>query len=100
MIISGEWELNPEEVAAIFRTKDWCWHTDRGLTPPTPEEIDALLVRLVKEALEDDMTAAIQAGRFMVWKDPETPNSWDIYLNLGFVWDDEALGDEGNEELV
>jgi hypothetical protein len=101
--VEGEWELNPEEIAAIFRTKGWCYHfTDGGpkLREPNPAEVEAMLSRLVKEALsKDEDVLGVQGGRFMVWRDPELPGSVGLYLGIGFVWDDEAIGRD-DAELV
>ncbi|MEU4726485.1 hypothetical protein AB0G06_43395 [Nonomuraea dietziae] len=94
MKLSGEWELGPEEIAALFRAKGWTYHSDYGLTVPTEDVIEAMLSRLIKEALTNTDAVAVQGGRFMVWKDPELPHSYDLFLNLGFIWDEDALDAE------
>ncbi|WP_431911616.1 hypothetical protein [Nonomuraea jabiensis] len=99
MKIEGEWELNPRDLAALFASKGWCYHTDKGLSVPTEADIEAIIGRLVKEVLEDPEAIGIQGGRLMVWKDHELRNSYDIFVQVGFIWDEEALGDDA-EELV
>lgn len=94
MPFSGEWELDPNEIAAIFRAKGWKYHTNQGLMAPDADVIEAQITGLVTEILKKDVVG-VQGGRFMVWKDPELPNSYDIYLNLGYVWDEDELGAEG-----
>ncbi|MEU7830328.1 hypothetical protein [Nonomuraea sp. NPDC049129] len=96
MRITGEFALTPEELSGLFEAKGWKYHTDRGLTVPTEGEIEVILTRLVAEVLDDGEAIGIQGGRLMVWKDPELPNSYDLFLNIGFVWDDDALDDEGS----
>lgn len=90
--IAGEWELDPNEVAAIFRAKGWKYFTDKGLRAPDADEIEAHIAGLVVESMKADIIG-VQGGRFMVWQDPDTPNSYDIYLNLGFVWDEDGLAE-------
>jgi hypothetical protein len=95
MKINGEWEFAPDELESLFAAKGWVYHTDKGLVTPTKDDLESILVLLVKEVLEDPEAHAVQGGRFMVWKDPEMPNSYDLFLNLGFIWDEEALGEDG-----
>ncbi|WP_043617243.1 hypothetical protein [Nonomuraea candida] len=93
MKIAGEWELAPEELAGLFQAKGWCYHVDEGLIIPNAATLESMLARLVKEILttRKDM---VQGGRFKVEKDPEAPYSYDLWLNLGYIWDDDALSDE------
>ncbi|MFI6319731.1 hypothetical protein ACIBG8_19510 [Nonomuraea sp. NPDC050556] len=98
MKVTGEWELNPHEIAALFKAKGWCYHTSKGLAIPTAEEIEHQLARLISTVLNSQGDQA-QAGRFLLWKDPELPDSYDLWLHLGFIWDDEAL-DEDERTII
>ncbi|SFI79713.1 hypothetical protein SAMN05216275_10513 [Streptosporangium canum] len=93
MRISGEWELDPTELSGLFQAKGWCYHTEDGLIIPSAKTIDTVLAHLVEEAL-DARKDEVQGGRFMIWKDPELPNSYDLWLNVGFIWDEDALSGE------
>ncbi|GAA3536788.1 hypothetical protein GCM10022419_015750 [Nonomuraea rosea] len=98
MKISGEWELAPEELAALFKAKGWCYHVDEGLIIPNAATIEGMLAKLVQEALTQRKDE-VQGARFLIWKDPELPGSWDLYLNIGYIWDDDALSDEERSML-
>lgn len=92
MKLEGEWELSPEELATIFQTKGWPYLVDQGFLIPNPDTIKAVIAKLVGEVIRTGKTQA-QGGRFLVWKDPDLPGSWDVWLNVGFVWDPEQLED-------
>ncbi|MGN9782820.1 hypothetical protein ACTMTF_15410 [Nonomuraea sp. ZG12] len=94
MKVSGEWELAPDELAAMFAAKGWGYDTEQGLTIPNADTIEAMLAKIVTEVLNNEEVIAVQGGRFMVWKDPDMPNSYDLFLNLGYIWDEDALGEE------
>lgn len=98
MRLSGEWELTPEEISTLFKVKGWCYHTTEGLTIPNTATIEGMLARLIRECLATGQDK-IQGARFMVWKDPELANSYDLWLNIGFIWDEDALTDEEREIL-
>ncbi|MER7208484.1 hypothetical protein ABT340_15540 [Streptosporangium sp. NPDC000239] len=93
MKISGEWELTLEELATLFEAKGWCYHTDQGLIIPNARLIERVLTELISDVLKHPRDEA-QGGRFMVWKDPELANAYDLWLNVGFMWDDDALSEE------
>lgn len=97
MRLTGEWELNPRELAEIFQHKGWAYHTPQGLTVPSARSLEMRIAKLIQEAIETGKTQ-IQSGRLMVWKDPELPGSYDVWLNLGYVWDEEVMGGDDNEE--
>ncbi|GAA4187115.1 hypothetical protein GCM10022252_20120 [Streptosporangium oxazolinicum] len=98
MNLTGEWEVDPEELAGLFEAKGWCYHVEEGLIIPSAETIKAMLARLIRQCLTTGRDQA-QGARFLVWKDPELPNSYDLWLHLGYVWDDDALTDEEREIL-
>lgn len=90
MRVTGEWELNPAEVAAIFKAKGWVTSTrERGLTIPTEEDIDHILVQLIRQVVTEDRDQA-QRARFLICKDPDLEGSFDLWLNLGFIWDEDT----------
>lgn len=98
MKLSGEWELAPEEISALFEVKGWCYHTTEGLIIPSTVTIEGMLAKLIRECLASGKDK-IQGARFLIWKDPELPNSYDLWLNLGYIWDEDALTDEEREIL-
>lgn len=77
MKLSGEWELDPRELSGLFQAKGWCYHTEDGLIIPSAKAIETVLVHLVEEALAG-RNDEVQGGRFMIWKDPELHNSYDL----------------------
>ncbi|MGS2646045.1 hypothetical protein [Streptosporangium sp. G12] len=99
MNLSGEWELDPTELSGLFQAKGWCYHTDEGLILPSAKTIEGMLARLIGEALSTGHDE-VQGGRFMVFKDPELPNSYDLWLNVGFIWDEDKLTEEEREILA
>ncbi|WP_371784649.1 hypothetical protein [Streptosporangium subroseum] len=99
MQLSGDWELDPAELSGLFQAKGWCYHTDEGLILPSAKTIEAMLSQLIGEALSTGRDE-VQGGRFMVFKDAELPNSYDLWLNVGFIWDDAKLSDEERELLA
>lgn len=93
MRLEGEWELGPRELAALFKAMGWCYHTDEGLIIPNADTLESMIARLVHEAVTDRKDE-VQGGRFLIWKDPDLPNAYDMFLNIGFIWDEDALGED------
>lgn len=91
MHITGEWDLNPQEISDLYRAKGWEWHLDGQLRTPSPEDIEAMLGRMATEIINDPDVIATQSGRLMIWKDEQSPHSFGLFLNIGFIWDDAAL---------
>lgn len=99
--LQGEWELEPEAIASVFKHKGWGHDNGKGkIVVPQAAEIEDVVGTLVKELMEtdDNIGKMRQRGRLMVYRDPEAKGSYDVFLNLGFVWD-EALTEEEREEL-
>ncbi|MEO3862644.1 hypothetical protein [Acrocarpospora sp. B8E8] len=93
MKLTGEWELDPEELAGLFAAKGWVYLTQDGLIIPNANYIENMLAGLVNEALNTKRDE-VQGSRFMIFKDPELPNSYDLWLNVGFIWDDDKLTED------
>ncbi|GII83350.1 hypothetical protein Ssi03_13400 [Sphaerisporangium siamense] len=93
MKLDGEWELDPQELAALFKAKGWCYSTSEGLIIPNARGVENQLATLIKEAL-DRRCDEVQGGRFLVWKDPDLPHAYDLFLNIGFIWDENALDED------
>jgi hypothetical protein len=91
--IEGEWQLNPSELAALFKVKSWAFLTSRGIVTPTDQDIEQLLTQLISDVATTDHDM-IQRARFLIWKAPELPGSYDLWLNIGYIWDADALGAE------
>jgi hypothetical protein len=91
--INGEWSLTPEELSTIFAIKGWSYASEvAGYGAPTPEGLAYVingLVNTLAEAENDHGYATL--GRFLALKDADLPNSYDVYLHVGFVWDEKAL---------
>lgn len=80
-----DWELSLDVVAGIFAGMGWAYDLpDRGLVIPVADEIGAVAEGLI-DALEESgaQNAYATLGRILVYKDPEFPSSYDVYLKLG-----------------
>lgn len=80
-----DWELPLEVVSGIFAGMGWQYDVpDYGLKSPTADDISQVAEGLI-DALEESgqMNAYATLGRILVYKDPEFPSSYDVYLKLG-----------------
>lgn len=88
-----EWELSLREIAALFALKGWQFASpELGYGIPGEDHISNLFRSLVKDIREDGRPSVMSSrGRFMAIRDANTPGSIDMYLNVGFVWDDSPI---------
>jgi hypothetical protein len=102
VLADGEWELTPQELATIFAFMGWKYATPvLGYGLPNPDQIKALFRDLVREIRDDGREDVIAVrGRFMAVRTGMTPGSIDMYLNVGYVWDDEMLSDDELQMLA
>ncbi|MEU7863441.1 hypothetical protein [Nonomuraea sp. NPDC049141] len=91
--INGEWDLTPDELALIFAIKGWQYaNSEFGYGAPSADSIASVLNALVNMCTDDGAKGSYATiGRFLVVKDNDLPNSYDIYLRVGYVWDEMAL---------
>lgn len=99
MRIAGEWEIGPEHLSALFEALGWGYDTEEGLVIPNAASVEGMVSRLVHEAIKKRRNS-VQGGRFLVRKDPEMTCSWDLFLNIGYIWDNDALTDEERAILL
>lgn len=95
--LEGEWELNPTELGAIFLHQKWGYDRGNGkMEIPREPDIEDVVGTLVSElmASDENIGKMVNRGRFMVYRDPDAKGSFDVYLNVGFVWSHELTQDE------
>ncbi|SDH17951.1 hypothetical protein SAMN05421505_11280 [Sinosporangium album] len=81
------WEIQPESLAAIYAMQGWpIADAENGY--PTADEIEAVVRRMV-DGLErderDSATLYLSSARMLVYRDPDFPSSYEIYLHVGYV---------------
>jgi hypothetical protein len=91
--INGEWSLSPEELSAIFHAKGWAYATElTGYGVPTPEGLARMISACLNVlAVNEEEAGYVTLGRFLALQDTDMPYSYDVYLHVGYVWDDKAL---------
>ncbi|MFC4114127.1 hypothetical protein [Nonomuraea zeae] len=91
--LNGEWSITPEELAAIFRAKGWTFASERlGYGVPDAATIWVLLHAMAATCAQDtDEGTYTSFGRFLVMKPADFPHSYDVFLHVGFMWDDKSL---------
>lgn len=78
--------MTTKELSKLFNDKGWDWDVGDEVRPPTPGEIETMfdiLCELLERA--NDIHAIASLGRFVLYTDPELPNDWGIYLELGYI---------------
>ena len=82
-----DWHLTPAELSGLFISKGWVY----GMTPlPAPADIESIVSTLVSHhrKARGSKFKYNELGRFVVFKDQEFPNSYEIFLRVGFVQDE------------
>jgi len=78
-----EWEADPKTIVTLYYLNNWIWAPNG--TPPTWEEFEKF-VRGMIESLDDYGPGVyLTGGRLKVHKDPEFPESHEIYVHIGHV---------------
>jgi hypothetical protein len=96
----GNWDLEPNELAALFALKEWPYGSSKEGVSPTAEQIRQLLSELVAEVSADGRPGVVaNRGRLLAMKHSELDSSIDVYLNIGFVWDRAKMDEDEFDEL-
>lgn len=78
--------LSREDLSDLFYEQNWCWDVGSEVRPPDPDEIETMfdvLSGMLDQANNPQAVASL--GRFVLYTDPELPNDWGIYLELGYI---------------
>ncbi|MEO3857461.1 hypothetical protein [Acrocarpospora sp. B8E8] len=96
----AELDLSPDELAAIFAIKGWTYGTAQCAGTPSAADLKTYITDMA-ELLARTGRADVYAtgGRFKVYKDPELPGSYEIYLYVGHVPDPHVRTDEEDGTL-
>lgn len=97
----GNWELEPNELAALFALKQWTYaSSEDGTESPSEGQLRQMLSELVAEVSADGRSGVMaNRGRFLAVKHSELDGSVDVYLQIGFVWDKKETDQEEFDEL-
>jgi hypothetical protein len=78
-----EWEADLKTLVMLFYMNGWVWDMGGVLRAPARQEI-AGKARAMIEALEEHGGGVyLTGGRLKVFKDPEFPESYEIYVHVG-----------------
>lgn len=99
--LEGEFEMTPKEMEGLFKHKNWAYDDGEGnLVTPDEGMITEMISTLVEDVSQDpDSPGMIRGrGRFLVYHDREHPGSYDVFLSVGYVWDN-SLSEQEKKDL-
>jgi hypothetical protein len=78
-----EWDAPLGVIAAFFLMNDWKWDVRGDLRSPLPDEITQAVDAMIMDLEDGPDGMFLTLGRFKVYKDPEFPDSYEIYVQVG-----------------
>lgn len=87
-------DVTPEELEWVFHQKQWQWASDGVYGYPTAQDIEAKLGSLAKHMDENPDFYICQSSRLAIARDPDLPDSYEIFLCIGYVDNGSAVAEE------
>lgn len=88
------WEIEPRELAGIFAAHEWSY----SYAPqPTASDIERMVDSVVTALRTRGHTYA-ELGRFVVFRDADFPNGFEVALKVGYYRDEPVALDEADVE--
>lgn len=78
-----EWHAPIGFIAAFYLANDWKWDVDGVLRSPTATEIAAAVDELIRDLEDLPEGTYLTLGRLKVYKDPEFPDGYEVYMQIG-----------------
>jgi len=91
-------DLPLEDVAEIFKKHDWLYAVGNCYGVPDANELGVHIWRLL--ASIDVDKDFIQSGRLALVRDQYNPSTFQVFLNLGYLYAEDEENDEVDEEAA
>lgn len=79
------WDLTPQTLVAMMYLNEWAWDIEGSLRVPTAAEIEDKVTALIEACRDFGGGAYFTLNGLKVYKDPEFPESYEIYIKAGHV---------------
>lgn len=80
-----EWVHSPETLVMLYFLNNVRWDLDGRLQFPSVEDLNVKASEMIDAIRDYDGGAYITLNGFKVYKDPEFPDSFEIYVHAGYA---------------